>query len=94
VKITVAQLVKIFLVFYRTHSVFAYFSSKCVFSDAVNYEVYIAPVVDEHMFIKYRWDNADKMNPVPMTLFPPNFPHGLPWDISRVSSLRGRRQTA
>jgi hypothetical protein len=35
---------------------------------------------------------AKNSNPIP--LFPPQIPHGLAWDWTRTSAVRGRRQTA
>jgi hypothetical protein len=36
----------------------------------MNYQVYISPVVDEHMITKYWWVNAEKLKPCPSATFP------------------------
>jgi len=47
-----------------------YLSSKCVFKDAVNYQGYIAPLVDEILIRKHWWDNSDKINSCASAILP------------------------
>jgi hypothetical protein len=36
----------------------------------VDYQGYIAPVIDGRMIIKHWWDNADEINPCPNAILP------------------------
>jgi hypothetical protein len=51
--------------------------------------------------MEHRWNETDRgkpkysgEKPVPVPLCPPQIPHGLTWDRTRASAVRGRRLTA
>jgi hypothetical protein len=47
--------------------------------------------------VKWRWQgNTEKLveNPVPVPRCPPHIPHGLTWEQTRASAVRGRRLNA
>jgi hypothetical protein len=53
------------------------------------------------MGMEDRWNDTDRRKtevltekPVPLPLYPPQIPHGLTQDRSRVSAVKGRRITA
>jgi hypothetical protein len=46
------------------------------------------------LVMEHRWNETDREKPVPVSLCPPQIPHGLTRDRTRSFAVRGRRLTA